>query len=142
VKVLFAGHLKRVLSAAVHVWVHYQIIPAIRGIRGDALATIECRSPILLLDLIYEVKLLGVGPREFVLKWQLRGCFAFCTFFSRGHTGLGGDRQCDRIFQGGLVDLGLVTLLILTIVELVSDLSERLFHILRWCFYLNYYMPF
>jgi hypothetical protein len=61
VKVLLAGQLERILPALVHDGVDYDVIAAVRRVGGDALPSVQGLRPVILLDLIYEMKLLRVA---------------------------------------------------------------------------------
>ena len=141
IKVLLAGHLERILPALVHCRVDNDVVAAVRRIRGNALPSVQGLRSIILLDLVYEMKLLRVGTRLFVILRPLGSDFALCTFFTRGDSWLSWDRKGHRVLQACVLeDTRLMRFLILTIVELVGDLRKRLFLILRRCFYLNYNM--
>ena len=61
VKVLLAGHLERVLPALVHDGVDYDVIATVRRVSGNALPSVQGLRSIILLDLVYEMKLLRVA---------------------------------------------------------------------------------
>ena len=102
-------------------------MPSVQGLR-----------PVILLDFVYEMKLLRVRSRLLVILRPLGSGFALCAFFTWGDSWLSWDRHSHRVLQAGVLDTRLMSFLILTIVELVGDLRKRLFLILRRCFHLHY----
>jgi hypothetical protein len=137
-KILLPGHLERILPALVHGRIDNDVVAAVRRIGGNALSSIQGLRSIILLDLVYEMKLLRVGTRLLVMLRPLGSGFALCAFFAWGDSWLSWDRQSNRVLQACVLDTRLMRFLILTIVELVGDLRKGLFLILRRCFYLNY----
>ena len=138
VKVLLAGHLEGVLPALVHDGVDNDVVAAVRRVGGDALPSVQGLRPVILLDLVYEMKLLRVRSRLLVILRPLGSGFALCAFFPWGDSWLSWDRHGHRVLQAGVLDTRLMSFLILTIVELVGDLRKRLFLILRRSFHLHY----
>jgi hypothetical protein len=138
VKVLLAGHLEGVLPALVHDGVDNDVVAAVRRVGGYALPSVQGLRPVILLDFVYEMKLLRVRSRLLVILRPLGSGFALCAFFTWGDSWLSWDRHSHRVLQAGVLDTRLMSFLILTIVELVGDLRKRLFLILRRCFHLHY----
>ena len=103
-KVLLSGHLKRILPALVHNGIDDDIVPTVRRVSGDALSSVKGLCSVILLDLVYEMKLLRVSSRLLVLLKPLGSGFALCAFFARSDSWLSWDRMGHRVLQACVLD--------------------------------------
>ena len=138
VEILLAWHLKRILSALIH-GMNYEVISTVWGVSRNALTPVKSLRTILFLNLIDEFELLRISLM-LVLR-PLLWSFAFWALFPGSHPRLSGNRHGNRILESALLHSGLMSLLILAVVELICNLWKRLFLILRRCFHLHHYVP-